>query len=83
MTYRGEANGDLRYSHLWWVEQPTRAGLLGYGPSAADPTTGQIFAADAYVYGASVIEYATGGRDIVEAPSTVASTRRNSRSATT
>jgi len=66
VTYRGEANGDLRYSHLWWVEQPTRAGLLGYGPSAADPTTGQIFAADAYVYGASVIEYATSGRDIVE-----------------
>ncbi|MDP6943337.1 MAG: zinc-dependent metalloprotease, partial [Myxococcota bacterium] len=63
---RGEVNGDLRYSHLWWVSQPTRVGLLGYGPSAADPTTGQVFAADAYVYGASVIEYATGGRDIVE-----------------
>ena len=63
---RGEVNGDLRYSHLWLVDQPTRVGLLGYGPSAADPLTGEIFAADAYVYGAAVLEYAAHGRDIID-----------------
>ncbi|MCB9726914.1 MAG: zinc-dependent metalloprotease [Deltaproteobacteria bacterium] len=63
---RGEAIGDLRYSHVWWVDQPTRVGLLGYGPSAADPVTGEIFAADAFIYGAGVREYAAHGRDIID-----------------
>jgi hypothetical protein len=62
---RGEANGDLRYSHLWLVDQPTRVGLLGYGPSAIDPVSGEVFAADAYVYGAAVWEYAALGKDII------------------
>jgi hypothetical protein len=63
---RGEVNGDLRYSHLWWVKEPTRVGLLGYGPSASDPLTGEIFASDAYVYGEAVSGYAAHGRDIIE-----------------
>jgi hypothetical protein len=63
---RGEAIGDLRYSHVWLVDQPTRVGLLGYGPSAADPVTGEIFAADAFVYGAAVREFAAHGRDIID-----------------
>lgn len=63
---RGEAIGDLRYSHVWLVDQPTRVGLLGYGPSAADPVTGEIFSADAFVYGAAVREFAAHGRDIID-----------------
>jgi len=63
---RGEVNGDLRYSHLWLVQEPTRAGLLGYGPSAADPLTGELFAGDAYIYGAPARELAARGRDIVD-----------------
>ena len=62
---RGEVIGDLRYSHLYLVLEPTRAGLLGYGPSAADPLTGEIFAADAFVYWGGVQELAAKGRDIV------------------
>jgi len=62
---RGEAMGDLRYSHLWYVQEPTRAGLLGYGPSATDPFTGEIFNATAYVYGASIRNFAALGKDIV------------------
>ncbi len=62
---RGEVMGDLRYSHLWYVKEPTRAGLLGYGPSAADPNTGEIFSAAAYVYGAGIKEFAAMGKDIV------------------
>ncbi len=63
---RGEVIGDLRYSHLYLVDEPTRAGLLGYGPSAIDLMTGEIFAADAYIYGATVREVAAKGRDIVD-----------------
>jgi hypothetical protein len=63
---RGEVIGDLRYSHLYLVSEPTRAGLLGYGPAAADPMTGEIVAADAYIYGAVAKEVAAKGRDIVE-----------------
>ena len=63
---RGEVNGDLRYSHLFLVTAPTRAGLLGYGPSAADPYTGELFAADAYIYGGPSLELAARGRDTVD-----------------
>jgi len=63
---RGEVNGDLRYSHLYWVSSPIRVGILGYGPAAIDPLTGEILAADAYVYGSVVREVAVRGRDIVD-----------------
>ncbi|MFZ5469923.1 MAG: zinc-dependent metalloprotease [Myxococcota bacterium] len=57
--------GDLRYSFLYWVDEPTSAQLLGYGPSSADPETGEIISASAFVYGAMVDEYAATARDIV------------------
>ena len=66
LLHRGEAIGDLRYNHLWLVHQPTRVGLLGYGPSATDPLTGEIFAADAFVYGAAITEWAAYGRDVID-----------------
>lgn len=58
--------GDLRYSFLWWVDQPQAAGPLGYGPPFADPETGEIIAGTAYVYGAGVDLYAQSGTDIVK-----------------
>lgn len=66
VTRRGEVNGDLRYSHLYYVDSPLRVGLLGYGPSAIDPLTGEIFQADAYIYGAIVRQVAAQGRDVVD-----------------
>lgn len=42
--------GDLRYSFMHAVPQPIQAGLYGYGPSAADPITGEIIAASAHSY---------------------------------
>lgn len=62
----GQRIGDLRYSHVYLVLQPTRAGLLGYGPSAADPLTGEIVAADAFVYAGPIAEVAAKGADIVD-----------------
>ena len=62
---RGQRVGDMRFSLLNLVEEPTRAGLLGYGPSATDPVTGQVISAAAHSYGGPLREYATMGRDII------------------
>lgn len=58
--------GDLRYSFLNWTPKAELAGPLGYGPSAADPITGQIISANANIYGASLDTYANWGADIVQ-----------------
>ena len=57
--------GDLRTSFLYWVDTPTSAGLLGYGPNNADPETGEAISANAFVYGAQVDTYAAWARDLV------------------
>jgi hypothetical protein len=57
--------GDLRYSFMYWVPKPQPSGPLGFGPSYADPITGQIFAASAYIYGAALDTYAQQAVDIV------------------
>ena len=57
--------GDLRYSTLHWVDPFTQAGLLGYGPSAVDPLTGEIIAGKAYVYGAAINEWAAHAVDVI------------------
>jgi hypothetical protein len=56
--FQWERNGDLRYSFIYWVDRPQPSGPLGYGPSSADPETGEIVSASAYLYGASLDNYA-------------------------
>ena len=63
---RGQRVGDLRYNMMVWVDEPTQAGLLGYGPSTADPRTGEIINAAAFVYGASVDMLAQRGKDVID-----------------
>ncbi|MEC9465944.1 MAG: zinc-dependent metalloprotease [Myxococcota bacterium] len=62
----GQRNGDLRYNHLYWVDDPQFDSLLGYGPNAPDPITGEVIAADAYVYGAAIDRWAVESADIIE-----------------
>jgi hypothetical protein len=57
--------GDLRFNLLMWVDNPTSARLLGYGPSSADPETGETIQANAFIYGAEVDLYAATARDLV------------------
>lgn len=57
--------GDIRYNTMYWVDQFTQAGLLGYGPSGADPLTGETLFGSAYVYGAEIDEYASYATDLV------------------
>lgn len=42
--------GDLRYSFVNTVAEPVANGLLGYGPSSADPETGQIISGMSNTY---------------------------------
>ena len=57
--------GDIRYSTMYWVNRYTQAGLLGYGPSGADPLTGETVYGAAYVYGTEVDSYAQWATDLV------------------
>lgn len=57
--------GDLRYSMIGWVGEPHLQSPLGYGPSAADPLTGELIHANAFIYGSGVENIATSGRDLI------------------
>lgn len=57
--------GDLRYSLIGWVNEPHLSSPLGYGPSAADPETGEIVMGNAFVYGAGLERLATFARDLI------------------
>ncbi|MFN7134540.1 MAG: hypothetical protein ACK4N5_20850, partial [Myxococcales bacterium] len=58
--------GDVRYNFLHWIADPQLAGPLGYGPSSADPETGEIVSAGAFLYGAAVDSYAQAALDIID-----------------
>ena len=49
--------GDLRYSMIYYISKPMAGGPLGYGPSEADPETGEIINATANIYGAALTIY--------------------------
>ena len=63
-----QRNGDLRYSFVYWVDRPQGAASapLGYGPSSADPETGEIVSASLYLYGASLNIYTQFAADSVD-----------------
>ncbi|MBE2250827.1 MAG: hypothetical protein IAE78_14920 [Myxococcus sp.] len=42
--------GDLRYSFMNTVAEPVANGLLGYGPSSADPETGEVISGNSNSY---------------------------------
>ncbi len=57
--------GDQRFSFMYWVHKPQGGGLLGFGPSYADPITGELFSAAAYEYGGENDRYAQSGVEVV------------------
>ncbi len=57
--------GDIRYSFFYWVNEQQRSGPLGYGPSAADPESGQILFATAYIYGGAMHTYGQYAADLI------------------
>ncbi|MEI6791513.1 MAG: zinc-dependent metalloprotease, partial [Myxococcaceae bacterium] len=65
--FKWEQLGDIRYNILNYTPKAELAGPLGYGPSLADPVTGEIVNGVANIYGASLDTYAAMGADIVQA----------------
>ncbi len=57
--------GDLRYSIIGFVTDAHLSSPLGYGPSSADPLTGEIVMANAFVYGAAMDTLSSYARDII------------------
>ncbi len=57
--------GDIRYNMHAYVPQPDGTSPGGIGEPAADPVTGEIISAHAYVYGRPVENWATLGADMV------------------
>lgn len=57
--------GDLRYSLIGWVSDAHLSSPLGYGPSSADPITGEIIMGNAFVYGAALETLESQARDII------------------
>lgn len=55
--------GDLRYSFVNTIAEPVANGLLGYGPSSADPETGMLVSGNSntYTWGVDLI-----GRQLVD-----------------
>src|SRR5207237_6964669 len=64
--FQWERNGDLRYSFIYWVDRPQPSGPLGYGPPSADPETGEIVSASAYIYGTTLDKYAQDAVDAIQ-----------------
>lgn len=50
----GQEIGDLRYSMVVYIDSDEVNGLLGYGPSVANPRTGELIKADVFLYGGSL-----------------------------
>lgn len=58
--------GDLRFSMYYYVPNFQFSSPLGYGPSAADPLTGEIIQGNAFYYGAPAGTIAARTRDIIK-----------------
>jgi len=58
--------GDLRFSMYYYIPNFQYSPPLGYGPSAADPLTGEIIAGNAFYYGYAGATIAARTRDQVK-----------------
>jgi hypothetical protein len=57
--------GDVRYSYFYWVEE-FNSFWSGYGPSSADPRTGEIISGSAHMAGTSLRMTAQYAADLVQ-----------------
>jgi hypothetical protein len=53
---RNVDEGDIRNSFIVMVKDPVAAGLLGYGPSVANPMTGEIVKANTMMYYGTTVQ---------------------------
>jgi hypothetical protein len=58
--------GDPRRAIIHWVNEFQAGGPLGYGPTNADPETGESIGAMANIYGGALDTYVTRSRDLIK-----------------
>jgi len=58
--------GDFRKNVVWLINQRQDVGLLGYGPGASDPLTGETFSGNAHVYTAPMARQANSILDFIK-----------------
>ncbi len=58
--------GDFRRNVVWLINQRQDVGLLGYGPGASDPLTGETFSGNAHVYTAPMARQANSILDFIK-----------------
>lgn len=58
--------GDFRKNVIWMVDQRQDVGLLGYGPGASDPLTGETLSSNAHVYVSAMNRQANAIVDFVK-----------------
>lgn len=59
-------HGDIRYNFLYWIGEDQTASPLGYGPSAADPDTGETYHGIANLYGGPMVTYSQYAKDLLD-----------------
>jgi uncharacterized protein YuzB (UPF0349 family) len=64
--------GDIRYSFINWISEIESGSPLGYGPSDADPFTGELISANSMVWTSSLRYYVKRLRDIENNQQTLA-----------
>ena len=57
--------GDVRYSFFNFINVPNQSGPLGYGPSSADPISGELINGTSNAYGAAIDYYAQFLLDLI------------------
>lgn len=60
-----KALGDVRYSYFNFINVPNQTGPLGYGPSSADPISGELINGTSNAYGAAIDYYAQYLLDLI------------------
>jgi hypothetical protein len=61
----GKHMGDVRYSFFNFINRPNQNGPLGYGPSSADPLSGELYNGTSNAYGAAIDTYSQYLLDII------------------
>ncbi len=61
----GKEPGDIRNSMIVMVEDPVASSIIGYGPSIADPRTGEILGARVVMYLGTIQRYIKNSYDEV------------------
>ena len=59
-------HGDIRWNSFYWIGEDQTASPLGYGPSAANPKTGEIYFGIANIYGGAMISYGQYAKDLLD-----------------